>query len=189
MDLIVAPLHETAEALARWKPSHVVSLASPGAETLAPPGDAHWLPLTFHDIADARPRLTLVSDRQIRDLLAFARSWDGRAPLLIHCWAGVSRSPATAYAVACALSEPGAEEAWASCLRAAAPFATPNRRIVEAADALLSRDGRMVKAIAGIGRGEEVAVGRTFRLPRCVSVGSSPTARTLCLSRRVKRGR
>lgn len=171
MTLIVAPLHEAAAGLARWRPAHVVSLASPGAETLSPSGSARWLSLTFHDIASAGPGLTPVSVEQVQDLLTFARAWDGRSPMLIHCWAGVSRSPAAAYVVACARSEPGLEQVWADRLRTAAPFATPNLRMVELADDILSREGRMTEAIERIGRGEEVSMGRTFSLRPDVSIG------------------
>ena len=61
----------------------------------------------------------------------------------MHCWFGVSRSPAAAYVAACALAPDQDEAAFAdSALRRAAPFATPNRRIVALGDALLAREGR-----------------------------------------------
>lgn len=164
MTLIVAPLHETADAIARHAPSHVVGLRSPAAEALPQPAGVAWLPLTFHDIAQPRPGLTAVSADQVEALLAFAAGWDGRAPMLIQCWAGVSRSPAAAYVVACALIPPGQEATLARRLRVAAPFATPNPRLVALADDLLSREGRMVQAIAGIGRGEDTDIGRRFWL-------------------------
>lgn len=165
MRLIVSPLHETADAIARHRPSHVVSLQSPKAEALPQPAGVAWLPLTFHDIAAPRTGLTAVSVEQMRSLLAFAAGWDARAPLLIQCWAGVSRSPAAAYVIACARTRPGREADWAARLRDAAPFATPNPRMVALADGLLSREGRMTQAIARIGRGEDTSIGRTFNLP------------------------
>jgi predicted protein tyrosine phosphatase len=75
----------------------------------------------------------------------------------------VSRSTAAAYAIACLLSSPD-EDRTAQELRLAAPFATPNRRLVALADTALGRQGRMSKAISGIGRGAEVSMGSTFRL-------------------------
>ena len=77
----------------------------------------------------------------------FAAEWDRRDPLLIHCYAGVSRSTAAAYAVACALQPEADELALAAALRAASPSATPNPRIVALADSHLGRQGRMVAAI------------------------------------------
>jgi predicted protein tyrosine phosphatase len=162
--IIVAPLHEVDEAIRVWRPSHVIGLASPGAETARFPEGVARLQLTFHDIAEPRDGLQPVTEADVADLLAFAQSRSPTAPLLIQCWAGVSRSPAAAYAVACAIRGPGEEAALAEALRSAAPFATPNPRLVALADAALGRQGRMVEAIAAIGRGAETSTGATFRL-------------------------
>lgn len=137
-------------------------MASPGAEVAVVEPGIERLHLTFHDIAEPRPGLQAHSIVDIVRLLEFARAWPGEAPLLIQCWAGVSRSPAEAYVIACALSEPGQEGALADRLRLVAPFATPNRGIVELADGFLSRRGRMIDEIDRIGRGEEVSMGQTF---------------------------
>ncbi len=165
MKLIVAPLHEVAELATRHRPSHLISLASPGhidaPLTDAPP---HRLDLRFNDIAEPRARLTPPAEADVAAMLAFAASWDGARPLLIHCWAGVSRSTAAAYVIACARSKPGQETGWAERLRAAAPTATPNPLIVSLADRLLMRDGAMSRAIAAIGRGAETAWGEAFEL-------------------------
>ena len=165
MKLIVAPLHEVAELATRRRPSHLISLASPGhidaPLTDAPP---HRLDLRFNDIAEPRTGLTPPAEADVAAMLAFAASWDGARPLLIHCWAGVSRSTAAAYVIACARSKPGQETGWAERLRAAAPTATPNPLIVSLADRLLMRDGAMSRAIAAIGRGAETAWGEAFEL-------------------------
>ncbi|HRD14749.1 MAG TPA: hypothetical protein PLI79_23150 [Mycobacterium sp.] len=42
--------------------------------------------------------------------------------------------------------------------------ATPNPRIVAIADGMLGRDGRMVRAIHAIGRGEDAYEGTPFAL-------------------------
>jgi predicted protein tyrosine phosphatase len=42
------------------------------------------------------------------------------------------------------------------------PSATPNKRLVERADALLSRQGRMVRATESIGRGADCFEGEVF---------------------------
>lgn len=162
--IVVAPLHEIDDAIARWRPSHIVSLASPGAEPARLPDHVETLRLTFHDIPGPREGLTPATRDDVERLLAFARGWTQAGPLLVHCWAGVSRSPAAAYVLACARSEPGDEAALAAALRAAAPFATPNARVVALADEALGRGGRMRDAIAAIGRGAETSMGSTFRL-------------------------
>lgn len=162
--IVVAPLHELGEGVAGCRPSHVVSLSSPGAEPATLPGDVEALRLTFHDIV--RPREDLIPARRadIVALIGFARAWPARRPMLIHCWAGVSRSPAAAYIAACARSRPGGEHALAERLRAAAPFSTPNARMVALADQILDRNGAMSAAVEAIGRGAETTAGRLFVL-------------------------
>ena len=58
------------------------------------------------------------------------------------------------------------EEGWARQIRDRSPTATPNARIVELADRILAREGRMVRAIEAIGRGVDVETwdGVPFRL-------------------------
>ncbi len=65
---------------------------------------------------------------------------------------------------ACALAPERDEGTIADALRAASPSATPNRLFVEIADRLLGRDGRMVAAIARIGRGADAFEGTPFVL-------------------------
>ncbi len=165
MKLIVTPLHEVAGLVAAYQPSHLISLASPG-HIDAPLADTppHRLDLRFNDIAAPREGLVPPAEADVAALLAFAEGWDGTRPMLIHCWAGVSRSTAAAYVVACARSEGGREQAWAERLRAVAPTATPNPLIVALADRLLNRDGAMVRAVAAVGRGVETAWGAPFEL-------------------------
>lgn len=165
MTLLVCPLHEVEETIRIWRPSHVIEMASPGAERGVTPDGIARLQLTFHDIAEPRPGLQVVSAEDVDRLLAFARDWPRAAPLLIQCWAGVSRSPAAAYAIACMLSSPGEEGRLAKRLREIAPFVTPNSRLVALADQALGRRRAMVEAVVGIGRGAETSLGRTFELP------------------------
>ncbi len=84
--------------------------------------------------------------------------------MLIHCFAGVSRSTAAAFIAACALAPKRDEIDIAHALRAASPTATPNARLVALADHALGRSGRMNEAIAAIGRGRDCFEGEPFAL-------------------------
>jgi predicted protein tyrosine phosphatase len=86
-------------------------------------------------------------------LIEFARDWGGRGPMVVHCWAGISRSTAAAYTALCAINPGVNEELIARRLREASPTAYPNRLMIRLADAALRRGGRMVQAVEGIGRG------------------------------------
>jgi len=127
-------------------------------------GPEQHLLLNFHDIAEPQDGLTPPSEAHVRRILDFGEAWDALAPLVINCFAGISRSTASAYMIAAAKS-PGRDEAeLAQELRKLSPTATPNPRMVAMADAMLGRNGRMISAIAGIGRGAEAMEGVPFGL-------------------------
>lgn len=122
------------------------------------------LHLALSDITEPRPDYILAERTHLDELFAFLRRWDRETPLLIHCYAGVSRSTAIAYAALCFFAPGTSETEHANRLRAASPTATPNPRIVALADAVLGRQGRMTAAIAAIGRGAECFEGAPFGL-------------------------
>lgn len=120
------------------------------------------LVLGMNDITAPTKGLQLPGEEQIQSFITFISRWDRSAPMVIHCWAGVSRSTAAAYAAVCALSPERDEKEIAQALRSASPSATPNIRIVGIADHLLRRDGRMLDAITAIGRGVDTYEGTPF---------------------------
>ncbi|MCO5130666.1 MAG: protein tyrosine phosphatase [Xanthobacteraceae bacterium] len=159
----VAPLSAVAEVARQLPRYDLVTLLSPGSDAAAPAAltPRRRLHLAFHDIAEPRDGLIAPDAAMIAALLDFGRARE--APLLIHCWAGVSRSSAAAYVLACD-RHPGREREFATALRARAPFATPNALMVRLADDLLGRHGAMAAAIAAIGRGAEAREGTPYRL-------------------------
>ena len=167
MTLLVCPLSQVETARALHRPSHLISLLSPssvdGAWPASDTGGAH-LRLAFHDIARARKGLIAPSAALVARLLDFSAEWDASRPLLVHCWAGVSRSTAAAYIIACQRAPKRSEGEIAQALRAATPYATPNPLMVSLADAALGRAGRMSAAIAKIGRGADTFEGALFEL-------------------------
>jgi predicted protein tyrosine phosphatase len=134
---------------------HVVSLIGDEAAVSRPDGVApeHYLRLRLHDISAPLDGYIMPGEEHVAELIRFVRHWDRRAPLVVHCFMGISRSTASAYASVCALNPQRNEASIAKALRRASPTATPNIRIVTLADRLLGRDGRMVAAIEAIGRG------------------------------------
>jgi len=159
----LARLNETVE---RTGARHVVSLIGDEAQVERPNRIAaeNHLWLRLHDISLPLEGYIVPDEDHVADLLSFVRRWDRRAPLVVHCYAGISRSTASAFATVCALSPHRDETGIANALRRASPTATPNIRIVSLADRLLGRQGRMVSAIEGIGRGDLAVEGNPFRL-------------------------
>jgi predicted protein tyrosine phosphatase len=125
--------------------------------------DCH-LVLEVDDISVPLEGYSAPADEHVTELVRFLKGWDRRTPLVIHCFAGISRSTAAAYVAVCALNPHRDESAIARELRRASATATPNKRIVEIADRLLGREGRMIQAIEAIGRGIEAYEGHPFRL-------------------------
>jgi predicted protein tyrosine phosphatase len=156
-------LHDTvAETGAR----HVVTLLANQTRVAALPGIdvANHLRLQLDDIADPAENMIVPVDQHIDDLLRFVRAWDRSTPLVVHCWAGISRSTAGAYTTVCALAPHRTELSIAQALRRASPTASPNRRLIAIADRALGRDGRMVAAIEAIGTGIAADEAVPFRL-------------------------
>ena len=120
--------------------------------------------LPMNDIVDEQTGMVAPSVDHVQELLEFVRSWDRAKPLVINCFAGISRSTAAAYITAAALAPSRNEAELAGTLRRLAPSATPNPRLVRHADMLLGREGRMVEAISAIGRGEDAFEGTPFGL-------------------------
>ncbi len=157
-------LHETVEAVGA---SHVVTLinaATPVQRPRSIPEDRHLF-IGVSDITAPMDGHILPGEEHVTRLLDFVRAWDRQRPIVIHCWAGISRSTAAAYITACALRPHLDETETALRLRQAAPSATPNPRLVATADAMLGRGGRMTAAIAAIGRGADAYEGTPFELP------------------------
>lgn len=163
--IIVCPLHAAPALVAQRKASHAISLLSP--ETPFPvfkelASDQH-LKLTLHDIAMAMPGMNAPGQNDAVRLIEFIKDYDAASPMLIHCWAGISRSTAAAFTALCMLrDEDEMTLAWE--LRTASESATPNPLLISHVDALLGRNGRMVEAVKAIGRGQDAFEGRPFEL-------------------------
>ena len=144
----------------------LITLLSPGTPIDRPAQIApeRHLYLAISDIVAPMPGQTMPEREHLDDLIAFIRAWDRAEPMLIHCFAGISRSAAAAFIAACALSPDRAEFGIARALRVASPTASPNARLVALADGALARGGRMTEAIAQIGRGDECFEGTPFTL-------------------------
>lgn len=164
--LAVCSLSKLDATLAQTGAQHLVTLLSDHA---AVPRPAH-IPETRHlrliasDITQPLDGHQLATSDHVTQLIAFVRAWDRKTPLVIHCWAGISRSTAAAYIAALSLNPKLDDDDLADHLRMVAPSATPNPRLIALADTILSRNGRMIRAIARIGRGEDAFEGTPFTL-------------------------
>jgi predicted protein tyrosine phosphatase len=145
---------------------------------------ARLLRIRLHDAHVPGDGRIVPAAKHIADLLAFVAEWTRTAPLLIHCRAGIGRSPAVAFITACFCSPHTDEFEIAQALRIASPTARPNEVLVKLADEAMGRGGRMQAAMSQTGRGlpwPAIDEGVPFELPavyerpRCAVHLSVPT--------------
>lgn len=170
MSIIVCPLSLAPYMAKLRKPARVVSLLDPYSKFPLIEGygaDRH-LCVEVHDINDEEERMDACCDKRMARIIDFVSAWDRTEPMLIHCYAGISRSTATAFIAACANNPDVDEFEIARTLREASPSAFPNTRFVALADAALGRKGRMSEAIRAIGPGAnwlDIGEAKKFEIP------------------------
>lgn len=145
---------------------HILSVMARVDEVVRPASvlEANHLRIAMDDINEPAEGFVAPSHDHVERALAFIRKWDRAAPMVIHCYAGISRSTASAFMAACALNPHRDESSIARQIRAASPTAYPNRLIVTLADDVLGRGGRMVRALDDMGPGNMSVEGKPFRV-------------------------
>jgi len=159
----LARLHET---VADTGASHMVTLLRlidrvERPRSITP--DNHLI-LGMDDIATPLDGYTHPAEEHVIELIEFVQRWDRRAPLVMHCYAGISRSTAGAFIATCALNPERNEAAVAQAIRRSSATAMPNIMLVGHADRILGRRGRMIAAVEALGPGEPAYEGTPFRL-------------------------
>ena len=159
----LARLHATVDETGA---RHIVTLLRIADRVARPSHIApeNHLVLAIDDITLPIEGYTAPGQEHVERLIDFVGTWDRAAPMVVHCFAGISRSTAGAYVAACALNPQRDEQQIAWEIRRASRTAQPNARIVSIADRLLKRNGRMVRAVETIGPGQAAAEGEPFRL-------------------------
>jgi predicted protein tyrosine phosphatase len=125
--------------------------------------DDHLI-LSMDDITDPADGLAHPAEEHVTRLVEFVTRWDRKTPMVIHCFAGISRSTAAAFVAACALNPHRSEAEIAKAIRDGSATAAPNTRIVTLADRVLGRGGRMIAAVQALGPGRPAAEGDPLRL-------------------------
>jgi predicted protein tyrosine phosphatase len=164
--IYVCSLAALPETVRRTGASHVLTVMANVEQVVRPASvlPANHLRVSMDDITEEMDGFVAPSHAHVGQVLDFVRGWDRGAPLVVHCYAGISRSTASAFAAVCALNPHRDEIEIARAIRAASPVASPNRRIVELADRALGRDGRMLRALEQMGPGAMMVESRPFAL-------------------------
>jgi len=150
LQMLIGPRDST-HSRARFEPTHLLSLLDPGSNVdgLRPPWispENHHVEL-IHDVRDpANPLAPQESNiRSVIDWLRPRCEPGSTHRFLIHCQAGVGRSPAVGYVAWALHLGPGHEqEAWnrmrESCLK---KWVIPNSLVIDHADSILGRGGAL----------------------------------------------
>ena len=164
--IYICSLGELPVLMADLRPTHIVSILGdePFPATPNGVGTNRHLKLRFHDITDPIPGYLAPQAVHLEALITFGTAWNKAGPLIIHCYAGVSRSTAAALTILCLYNQ-GREEKAAQVLRERAPHAQPNQRVIAIADRLLGCDGRLVDAVNTIGPAQILGLGSLVKLP------------------------
>jgi predicted protein tyrosine phosphatase len=163
--------------------THVLSILDPewpDPEAFLGYDPHHRTILRFHDAIEPRPGVILPQIGHVEAILGFGRALGHDAGardeghLLVHCHAGISRSTAAMAMILAQVRPDEDEERIFRRLQEVRPQAWPNSIMIDYADELLSRGGRMTEALRrlyarqlaarpnladtmrGIGRGREV---------------------------------
>ena len=164
--IYVCSLAELPALTASIRPTHIVSMLGDDPFPATPEWlatDRH-LKLRFHDIAEPIPGFLAPQVEHLEALITFGTTWNKAGPLIIHCYAGVSRSTAAALTILCLYNQ-GREEKAAQVLRERAPHAQPNQLMIAIADRLLRCDGRLVNAVNTFGPAQILGLGSLVKLP------------------------
>lgn len=167
MKIIISSLADMPKIVKRARPSHMISLLDPASMVDTPSGlrPERHLKVGVNDIWEPAEGLIHPTADVVEQILRFGRTWEPLDPMLVHCWAGISRSSATGFILACERSPDTSERTIAEHLRRASAAAMPNPLMVELADDMLSRGGRMVDAVRAIGPGTMVFPNPHYELP------------------------
>jgi len=98
----VCSLAALPETVKRTGASHVLTVMANVDQVQRPASvlAANHLRVAMDDIVEPMDGFVAPSEMHIAQVLDFVRGWDRNAPLVIHCYAGVSRSTASAFAAA-----------------------------------------------------------------------------------------
>jgi predicted protein tyrosine phosphatase len=159
----LARLHDT---VAEIGASHIVTLLRLIDRVQRPASvvETNHLILGMDDIAAPMDGYTHPAEEHVHDLIRFVQGWDRRAPIVMHCYAGISRSTAGAFITACTLNPNPDEAMIARAIRGSSATAMPNVMLVGHADHILGRKGRMIAAVEALGPGRPELEGEPFRL-------------------------
>jgi predicted protein tyrosine phosphatase len=152
--IVVSSFWALEDALKLYRPAYLISLMD-NVDAVHTPENidaSNHLRLGFHDVEGKTPWNTPPSTEDIDKIIEVAFRWKNSGePILVHCTAGVSRSPAAGLILS-SIRQPNTEAEQAMHLREKAPYCRPNKLMIKLADQALSLKGKLIDATANMGK-------------------------------------
>lgn len=157
MNIYLCSRFEVLKLASEIEATHLISLLDP-REDAPVPGWIDFgciLRIDCHDIHTAVERYVAPTLEHAQSIIGFARNLPDDASLIVHCHAGVSRSPA-AVILCLAATAPSFGKAAADVRRffEAQSFIRPNPLLVRHGDEVLGLEGRLVRLVQDL-QGEQ----------------------------------
>ena len=151
MSIWVCGKHEVDEYANRHRPSHLLTILDVGDSLQTPFGirPTNHKSLNFWD-TEKPTKSNSPSVVHCEEIINWAKELPQDSTLLVHCYAGMSRSTATAMAISVlqnGLESIGSVGDWIVGIR---PIAMPNMLMAEHYDHLLSADGEFFQACLAV---------------------------------------
>jgi predicted protein tyrosine phosphatase len=146
----ICSFHTLQKRINQIRPAKLISILGDADSAPFPEFRASdHLKLLIDDVCRPCRGFSHATKAHLKQVFEFTRDWNGRDPILIHCWAGSSRSPAIALAVL--LQKFSEDEAsLVQRLSSRGPHIRPNELIVSLTDDELRLGGRLTGAVRQI---------------------------------------
>jgi predicted protein tyrosine phosphatase len=167
--IVVCPYDRVEAAAEKYKPTAAISLldCADNAPTIKGIAPEQHLKLSL-TMAEAEMMSMPCPNKEcgrIEQIIEFAQKADWGHAVLVHCRLGISRSPAAAYIIQCALAPDRDEVHIAEEMRQLSEAIDPSMMMISVADEVLKRDGRMVNAIDNLSLAEPCIAGDILEIP------------------------
>lgn len=147
MQVYVSSRNQVSKITSKVGATHVLSLLDPGKRPWLHPSTSsqNWKLLTFEDVEDPSYDRAPTQEH-VEQILAWARKLPNDTVLLVHCEAGISRSPAAALAILVQYHGVDKIDQCLDLLFGVRPESAPNLLIAKYADELLECSGKLIAA-------------------------------------------
>jgi predicted protein tyrosine phosphatase len=144
---------ELADEIADFQPTHIVSAIN-GMKPLE--GEFKHLYVEVSDVAEAMDDYIVPNETHLNQVLDFTRDLTDADRLLVHCFAGISRS--TALAIGILIQHGMTPEAAVAYVENIRPCLYPNTRFIQLIDARFRLHGTLVKIIHDFRTGKDAVL-------------------------------